>query len=73
MGVLYYELLPRGVTDIYCQQLKRLAEAIQEHQAISLRLVMLLHNNARPNSANLTKKHYTRVGLGSNSAPTLFT
>ena len=49
-GVLYYELLPRVVTitaDIYCQQLKRLADTIQEKEPIRLRDVMLLHDNAR--------------------------
>ena len=60
-GVLYYELLPRGVNitaDIYCQQLRRLADAIQETPPTILREMMLLHDNARPHSANLTKTLY---------------
>ena len=48
--MLYYELLLQGVTivaDIFCQQLRRLADAIQEKRPIRLREVMLLHDNAR--------------------------
>ena len=48
-GVLYYEFLPRGVTitaDIYCQQLRRLADEVQEKQPTRLRQLMLLHDNA---------------------------
>ena len=59
--VLYYELLPRGVTitaDIYCQQLRRPANAFQGKRPRKLRKVMLLHNNARPHSANLAKTLY---------------
>ena len=65
-GVLYYELFfPQGATitaDIYCQQLRRLADAIQEKRPTRLREVMLLHDNARPHSANVTK--ITIQGLG---------
>ena len=60
-GVLYYELLRRGITitaDIYCQQLRRLADAIQEKRPTRLREVMLFHDNARLHSANLTKTLY---------------
>ena len=73
-GVLYYELLPRGVIitiDIYCQQHRRLADAIHEKRPARLHEVMLLHNNTRSHSANLTQKHYTGVAVGSHSAPTL--
>ena len=58
-GVLYYEFLPRGVTitaDIYCRQLRRLVDAIQEKPPIRLREVMLLHDNTSPHTANLIKK-----------------
>ena len=40
--------------DIYCQ-LRRLADAIEEKQPTRLHEVMLLHDNARSHSANLTK------------------
>ena len=77
-GVLYYELLPRGViitADIYCQQLRRLADAIQEKQPTRLREVMLLHDNVGLHSANLTKNTIgpTGAGLGSHSIPILIT
>ena len=55
------ELLPRGVTmtaDIYCQQLKCLAGTIQEKRPTKLREAMLLHDNARPHSANLRETLY---------------
>lgn len=63
-GVLYYELLPQGETitaDIYCHQLRRLADSIQEKRP-RLREVMLLHDNARPHSANLTKLTIQELG-----------
>ena len=58
---MYYELLRRGVTitvNTCCQQLTRLADAIQEKRPTRLREVMLFHDNARPHSANLTKTLY---------------
>ena len=39
---------------MYCQQLRCLADAIQEKRRIGSREVMLLHDNARPHSDNLT-------------------
>ena len=57
-GMLYYELHPRGVAitaDIYCQQLRYLADAIQENRPTMLNEVTLLHDSARPHSTNLTK------------------
>ena len=63
--VLYYEFLPRGVTIIaviYFQQLRRLADTIQEKRPTRLLEVMLLHDNARPHSANLTKTYMIWVG-----------
>lgn len=64
-GVLYYELLPRGesiTANVYCQQLRRLADAIQEKQPTRLGAVKLLHDNARPHSANLTKNTLQELG-----------
>ena len=54
---MYYELLSRCTinTDIYCQQLRRLANAIQEKRPTRLREVMLLDDNALSHSAYLTK------------------
>ena len=43
------------------QQLRRLAVAIQEKRPTRLREEMVLHDNVRPYSANLTKKHYTEL------------
>ena len=60
-GVLYYELLPRGVTitnDIYCQHQKSLAGAKKKKRPERLREVMLFHDKARPHSDNLTKTLY---------------
>ena len=60
-GVLYNEFLYRGVTinaGIYCQQVRRLADAFQEKRPTRLREVMLLHDNARPRSSNLTETLY---------------
>ena len=64
-GVLYNELCPRSVTitaDIYCQQLRRLADAIQEKRRTRLREVMLFHDNAIPHFANLTKNTIQEMG-----------
>ncbi|KAJ4433887.1 hypothetical protein ANN_16200 [Periplaneta americana] len=64
-GVLYYELLLRGVTitaDIYFHQLRRLAHALKEKRPTRLREVMLLHDNACPHSANLTQNSIQEFG-----------
>ena len=64
-GMLYYKLLTRGVTntaDIYCQQMRRLADAIQENRPTRLSEVMLLHDNACSHSANLTKNTIQELG-----------
>ena len=64
-GVLYYELLSWGVTitaDIYCQQLGRLADAIQEKGPTRLHVVNILHYNACPHSANLTQNTMQELG-----------
>ena len=63
-GVLYYELIPRGVTitaDIYCQQLKRLADAIQEKDQQDC--VKWCNANITPARTLPTwQKHYKDVG-----------
>ena len=71
-GVLYYELLPQVVTitaDIYCLQLRHLADAIQEKQPTRQREVMLLHDNAHLHSANLTKNTIQELGWEVNPHP----
>ena len=63
--MLYYELLPRGVAitaDIYCQQLRYLADAIQENRPTRLSEVILLHDSARPHSTNRTKNTIQELG-----------
>ena len=64
-SLLYNKLLPRSVTitaDIYCQRLRHLADVIQEKQPTRLHEVMLLHDNAPPHSANLTKNTIQELG-----------
>ena len=67
-GVLYYELLSWDVgltitADIYCQQLSRLADAIQEKRPTRLREVMLLYGKARPHFLTWQKTVY-RIWVG---------
>jgi histone-lysine N-methyltransferase SETMAR len=53
-GITHYELLERNLTvtaERYCQQLRRLEEAIQQNRPG----VILQHGNARPHTANMTK------------------
>jgi hypothetical protein len=56
--IFHYELLKRNLTvtaERYCQQLRRLEEAIQ-HRRPGRRLGMgLQHGNARPHAENITK------------------
>lgn len=64
-GVIYYKLLPRIVTltaDIYCQQLRCLAAAIEEKWLRRLHQVLLWHNNAQLYSANMTKAAIQELG-----------
>ena len=61
-GILYYELLPSGLTvtaERYVQQLYRLNQALQEKRpayASKRRKVILLHDNARPHVAHKFKQ-----------------
>ena len=62
-GVLHYELLPRNQTitaEVYCQQLRRLEKAIQEKRPGMD--VILLHDNARPHVARVTKQVIDELG-----------
>ena len=65
-GCAVLRMNPRGTTitaDIYYQQLSHLADTIQQEGPTSLPEVMLLHDNARPHSANLTKNTIQEFGL----------
>jgi hypothetical protein len=57
-GIIHYELLERNLTvtaERYCQQLRRLEEAIQQKRPCRRHGVILQHDSALPDSANLTK------------------
>jgi hypothetical protein len=57
-GIIHYELLERNLTvtaERYCQQLRRLAEAIQQKYRGSRHGVILPHDNGRQHTANMTK------------------
>lgn len=64
LGVIHLEFLPPGTTitaRTYCQTLDRLREAIRRKRPGALREgVLLLHDNARPHTAQLTRDHVTR-------------
>jgi transposase len=56
-GIVHYELL-RNLTvtaERYCQQLRRLEEAIQQKRPGRRHGVILQHGNAGPHTANMTK------------------
>jgi hypothetical protein len=57
-GIVHYELLERNLTltaERYCQQVRRLEEAIQQKRRGRRHRVILQHDNARPHTANMTK------------------
>jgi hypothetical protein len=57
-GIVHYELLERNLTvtaERYCQQLRRLKEAIQQKRPGRQHRVILQHDNARPHTANMMK------------------
>jgi hypothetical protein len=57
-GIVHYELLERNLTvtaESYCQQLRRLEEAIQQKRPGRRYGVILQHHNARPHAAYMTK------------------
>ena len=60
-GVIFFELLPRNETinaDKYCEQLLRLRSALAEKRPALLnrRRIIFHHDNARPHTAQKTKK-----------------
>jgi hypothetical protein len=57
-GIIHYELLERNLTvtaELYCQQLRRLKETVQQNRPGQRPGVILQHDNARPQTANMTK------------------
>jgi hypothetical protein len=57
-GIVYCELLERNLivtAERYCQQLRRLEEAIHQKRPGRRHGVILQHDNARPHTANMTK------------------
>jgi len=66
-GIIYYELLPYGQTlnsDLYCQQLDRLKEAIaQKRPALANRRGIVFHqDNARPHTSIVTRQKLRELG-----------
>jgi hypothetical protein len=57
-GIVHYELFERNLTvttDRYCQQLRRLEEAVHQKRQDRRHGVILHHDNALPHTANITK------------------
>lgn len=66
-GILYFELLPTGQTinaEVYSDQLQILSDAIKEKRpALANRKgVILLHDNARPHTAKMTRQKIKELG-----------
>ena len=66
-GIIYYELLPYGQTlnsDLYCQQLDRLKEAIaQKRPALANRRGIVFHqDNARPHTSIVIRQKLRKLG-----------
>lgn len=60
-GVFYYELLPPGKTvdsDLYCQQLMRLKQSIQEKwpELIDRKDIVFHHDNTSPHMSLITRQ-----------------
>lgn len=63
--IIHYELLEWNQTvdtELYVQQMKRLNTAIQEKRPNRQHGVLLLHDNARPHIANMTKETIQTAG-----------
>ena len=66
-GIIHHELLPYGQTlnsDLYCQQLDRLKEAIdQKRPALANRRGIVFHqDNARPHTSIVTRQKLRELG-----------
>jgi [histone H3]-lysine36 N-dimethyltransferase SETMAR len=65
IGIIHYELLERNQTvnaELYVQQMERLNTAIQEKRNNQKHGVLLLHDNARPHIAKMTKEAIQKYG-----------
>lgn len=63
-GMLFWELLDNNQTvnaNIYTEQLRKLADAVREKRPKRLK-VSLLHDNARPHTAKLTREFLEKLG-----------
>jgi histone-lysine N-methyltransferase SETMAR len=66
-GVVYFELLPQGATitaAVYADQLQNLSDALKEKRPalVNRKGVILLHDNARPHTAKLTREKIRELG-----------
>lgn len=64
-GILYYELLPQGQTinaDHYSNQLRRLHNEIAQKRTLNNDDIILLHDNAKPHVAKLTRRTIEELG-----------
>lgn len=66
-GIVHYELLSPGQTinsDLYCQQLMRLKQSIQEKrpELINRKGVVFHHDNARPHTSLTTRQKLRELG-----------
>lgn len=66
-GVVYFELLPNNLTinsDVYCQQLVKLEEAIKEKrpELANRKGIMFHHDNARPHTSLATRTKLLELG-----------
>ena len=67
IGIIHFEVLEMGQTvtsDIYCQQLDRLQQALitKRPSLVNRKGVVLLHDNARPHTARLTQQKIRSLG-----------
>lgn len=63
-GIVLFELLPRNTTitsAYYCQQLDRLQQKLAERRPERQKII-LLHDNARPHTARLTRQKLLQLG-----------
>lgn len=64
-GIIHWELLEKNNTinaEVYCQQMRRLAEAVRQKRPNARYEIILQHDNARPHVAKLTKTVIQELG-----------